>query len=78
MATLDDSLKNNSDALFTGFDTATAVHIFLRASQENKGFPFPINNYYSDETLEEDALHHKNLSGPYKSAEKAVAAMLED
>lgn len=63
MATLDDSLKNNSDALFTGFDTATAVQIFLRASQKHKGLPFPIDDYYSDETLEtiDDALHHKNL-----------------
>ena len=86
MATLeieiDDSLKNNSDTLFTslGFDTASAVQIFLRASQEHKGFPFPINDYYSDETLEaiEDVRQHRNLSGPYESAEEAVAAMLEE
>ena len=88
MATLeikiDDSLKSSSDTLFTslGFDTASAVQIFLRASQEHKGFPFPVNDYryYSEETLEaiDDALQHRNLSGPYKSAEEAVAAMLED
>lgn len=87
MATLqiniDDNLKHDSDVLFTGLglDTSTAVQIFLTTAQEYKGFPFPVNHrILSAETAEalEDARQHRNLFGPYQSAEEAVAAMLED
>ena len=87
MATLqvriDDKLKQNSDALFSGLglDTPTAIRIFLTAAQEYNGFPFPINHRpYSIASAEavEDARLHRNLFGPYQSAEEAVAAMLED
>lgn len=60
---------------------STAVQIFLTAAQEYKGFPFPVNHRtLSAETAEalEDARQHRNLFGPYQSAEEAVAAMLED
>ena len=80
---LDDELKHDSDTLFSGLglDTPTAVRIFLKAAQEYDGFPFPITHKKpSDELLEavEDARQHRNLHGPYKTAEDAVAAMLED
>ncbi len=87
MATLqvriDDTLKTNSDSLFSslGLDTPTAVRIFLTAAQEYNGFPFPVNRRpISAESSEaiEDARLHRNLHGPYNSAEDAVAAMLED
>ena len=87
MATLqiriDDSLKENADTLFTGLglDTSTAVRIFINAAIENDGIPFPIrHNRVSDELLEaiEDTRLRRNLSKPYKTAEEAVKAMLED
>lgn len=87
MATLqvriDDTLKNNSDALFSslGLDTPTAVRMFLNAAQEYHGFPFPINRHpLSIESAEaiEDARLHRNLHGPYATAEDAVNAMLEE
>ena len=87
MATLqvriDDNLKTNSDALFSslGLDTPTAVRIFLTAAQNYNGFPFPINRPpLSAESAEafEDARLHRNLYGPYATAEDAVKAMLED
>lgn len=87
MATLqiriDDELKQNSDALFSGLglDTPTAVRIFLTAAQEYDGFPFPINHrQMSVESREavEDARLHRNLYGPYNTAEDAVSAMLEE
>ena len=87
MATLqiriDDSLKEKADTLFTGLglDTSTAVRIFINAAIENDGIPFPIrHNRFSDELLEaiEDTRLRRNLSKPYKTAEEAVKAMLED
>ena len=87
MATLqiriDDVLKQNSDALFAGLglDTPTAVRIFLTAAQEYNGFPFPIKHRTpSGKSLEaiEDTRNHRNLYGPFQTAEEAVAAMLEE
>ena len=87
MATLqiriDDSLKQKSDSLFSGLglDTPTAVRIFLTVAQEYQGFPFPIQHKpLSAETIEalEDARSHRNLHGPYTTADEAVAAMLKD
>ena len=87
MATLqvriDDALKQNSDTLFAGLglDTPTAVRIFLSAAQEYNGFPFPVKHRpLSNDSLEaiEDARNHRNLYGPFQSAEEAVAAMLEE
>ncbi len=87
MATLqiriDDNLKKNSDTLFAGLglDTPTAVRIFLSAAQEYNGFPFPIKHRTpSAESLEaiDDARNHRNLFGPFQTAEEAVAAMLEE
>lgn len=79
---VNDELKRNSDELFTdlGLDTSTAIRIFLVAAQENNGFPFPVKRMASPEAIEafEDARLHRNLSGPYRTAKEAVAAMLED
>ena len=87
MATLqiriEDDLKKDSDTLFSslGLDTPTAVRIFLTAAREYNGFPFPINHRrLSSDFYEavEDARQHRNLYGPYTTAEEAIAAMLED
>ena len=69
MATLqlrvDDSLKAKADALFSslGLDTSTAVRIFLASSLE---------------TAVSDSRNRTNLHGPFKTAQEAVASMLED
>ena len=80
---IDDSLKQNSDALFgsLGLDTPTAVRIFLTAALEYNGFPFPVNHRTFSSEMNEainDARYHRNLQGPYHTAEEAVSAMLED
>ena len=86
MATLqiriDDDLKKEADSLFSslGLDTSTAVRIFLNASLEHNGLPFPvIHKKRQSESLiaMQDAKLHRNLNGPYDSAEEAVKAMLE-
>lgn len=87
MATLqirvDDSLKQAADTLFTGLglDTSTAVRIFLNASIENGGIPFSVRHRPIPDSLQEaidDSRFRRNLSGPFDSAEAAVASMLED
>ena len=80
---VDDELKTDSDSLFSGLglDTPTAVRIFLHAALEYNGFPFPVGHMrQSAESREaiEDARQHRNLYGPYSTAEEAVRAMLED
>lgn len=87
MATLqiriDDTLKKQADTLFTGLglDTSTAVRIFLNASIENGGIPFSVRHRPIPDSLQEaidDSRFRRNLSGPFDSAEAAVASMLED
>jgi len=80
---VDTNTKTAVDSLFSslGLDTSTAVKIFLMASLENNGLPFPVkrNALISDlhEALEDTRLR-RNLYGPFKTAEEAVASMLEE
>ncbi|MBQ7515682.1 MAG: type II toxin-antitoxin system RelB/DinJ family antitoxin [Schwartzia sp.] len=81
--TVDDAIKQNADRLFgsLGLDTATAIQIFLRAAIEHDGIPFPVHHRPLPEDLMEavaDSRQHRNLHGPFDSAEEAVASMLED
>lgn len=87
MATLqiriDDSLKKQADMLFSslGLDTSTAIRIFLNAAIENAGIPFLVQHKTIPNSLQEavnDSRFRRNLSGPFDSAEDAVASMLED
>ena len=81
--TIDDHIKKEADKLFfsLGLDTDTAIRIFLKASIENEGIPFPVkHNKYSQNFIEaiNDCKKMKNLYGSFNSAEEAVASMLED
>jgi len=80
---VDDTTKAAADSLFLslGLDTSTAVRIFLMASLENDGLPFPIKHRGAKPDLQEaieDTRLRRNLHGPFASAEEAVASMLED
>ena len=80
---LDDSLKSAVDSLFAalGFDTSTAVRMFLTAALEADGLPFPVKRRkYNAGTLEamEDSRNRHNLIGPFTSGDEAVRSMLED
>ena len=80
---MDDTLKEEADALFSGLglDTTTAVRIFLRASIERGGIPFPVAHSPLPRELREtieDVRNGRNLYGPFETAEEAVASMLED
>ncbi|MCL1890655.1 MAG: type II toxin-antitoxin system RelB/DinJ family antitoxin [Coriobacteriia bacterium] len=80
---IDDNTKASVDSLFSslGLDTSTAVRVFLMAALENNGLPFPVKRLTPKEDLLEaieDTRLRRNLSGPFKTAEAAVASMLED
>ena len=80
---VDDSIKVEADQLFSalGLDTSKAVRIFLMASLDNGGLPFPVKRLAPRPDLIEaieDTRLRRNLHGPYTTAEEAVASMLED
>ena len=80
---VDDATKAAADSLFAslGLDTSTAVRMFLSASIEENGLPFPVKRRkYNAETLEamEDSRLRRNLVGPFGSAKDVVRSMLED
>ena len=80
---VDDEIKTAADLLFNslGLDTSTAVRIFLSASLANDGIPFAVKHREPNADLIEaisDTRNRRNLHGPYKTAEEAVAAMLSD
>lgn len=80
---LNDELKSQADELFTslGFDTSTAVRIFLTAALEHNGLPFEVKHQSLSKEMQQaiyDSRNRMNLYGPYDTAEDAVNAMLED
>ena len=80
---VDEGVKTAADSLFSslGLDTSTAVRMFLMASLENDGLPFPVKRRaIKFDLLEaiEDTRLRCNLHGPFKTAEEAVASMLEE
>ena len=85
---VDSNTKTAVDTLFSslGLDTSTAVKMFLAASLENNGLPFPVKRRtVQSDTVQSDLQEaiddtrlRRNLHGPFKTAEKAVAAMLEE
>ena len=79
---VDDGTKTAVDSLFSGLglDTSTAVRIFLMASLENDGLPFAVKHHTPKADLMEaieDTRLRRNLHGPFRTAEEAVASMLE-
>lgn len=80
---LNDELKSQADELFAslGFDTSTAVRIFLTAALEHNGLPFEVKHKSLSQEMQQaiyDSRNRMNLYGPYDTAEDAVNAMLED
>lgn len=80
---INDDLKTQADNLFAslGFDTSTAIRIFLTVAVENSSFPFEICHKTVPENIRQavnESRNRVNLNGPYNTAEEAVAAMMED
>lgn len=80
---LNNELKTKADELFAslGFDTSTAVRIFLTAALEHNGLPFEVKHSALSQEMRQaiyESRNRVNLNGPYDTAEEAVNAMLED
>jgi len=79
---VDENTKTAVDSLFSslGLDTSTAVKMFFMASLESDGLPFPVKHFVKSELQEaiEDTRQRRNLYGPFKTADEAVTAMLEE
>lgn len=80
---INDDLKTQADSLFAslGFDTSTAVRIFLTVAVENNGLPFEVRHRIVPENIRQavnESRNRVNLNGPYNTAEEAVAAMMEE
>jgi DNA-damage-inducible protein J len=80
---VDDRTKAAVDSLFIslGLDTSTAVKMFLAASLAHNGLPFAVkHDTPAPDLLEaiEDTRLRRNLIGPFKTAEEAVASMLNE
>ena len=78
-----DELKAQADTLFAslGFDTSTAVRMFLTAAVEYNGLPFEVRHKNLSDGMRQainDSRNRSGLNGPYNTAEEAVAAMFED
>lgn len=77
-------LKHAADRIFEslGFDTESALRIFLHAAVREQGMPFAFS---LDEHLCVDLIHAleeiesgRVLYGPFKSGEETVKSMLKD
>jgi DNA-damage-inducible protein J len=87
---LDKDMKVSADELFTalGFDTATAVKIFIAAAIDCGGMPFRVKRTFerykeripNAELLEaiEDARLGRNLHGPFKTVDEAMEWLMDD
>jgi len=87
---LDEQFIADVDSLFDrlGLDTSTAVRLFFKAALEQNGLPFVMQQKQEQDDFDrlrpeykqavEDTRLQRNLIGPFKTAEEAVAAMLGD
>ena len=79
---VDDEMKSAADALYAsmGFDTSTAIRMFLTASLQENGIPFALKRRFNAETLEamEDVRLRRNLHGPYTNAAEMIEDCLRD
>ena len=81
---IDTEVKAQAQALFAqfGLDMTTAINMFLRQANYERGIPFALSRaeepYPSLEQAISDARNRENLFGPYKTGAEAIAAMLED
>ena len=80
---VDDELKYAADELFSdlGFDTSTAITIFLKQAIKRQGLPFAVQKHSpNSETIDAmkdvDAKH--NLTGPFNNVDDLMTSLLED
>jgi DNA-damage-inducible protein J len=79
---VDDEMKAAADTLYAsmGFDTSTAIRMFLTASLQENGIPFALKRRLNAATLQamEDVRLRRNLYGPYDTVREAMEALESD
>jgi DNA-damage-inducible protein J len=74
---VDDQLKESSDELFSslGFDTSTAVRMFLVASIEAGGIPFAVAHTRDRDAFIREAIAYRESGGTFLTAEQSIENM---
>ena len=74
---VDDQLKESADRLFSslGLDTSTAIRMFLIASMEEGGIPFPIKHRADRDLVIREAIARRKAGEQFYSIEECVAEM---
>jgi DNA-damage-inducible protein J len=80
---VDPAIKREADTILAGLglDGPTAVRMFYAAIVNHEGIPFDVRQpRFNRETEEaiQDALHRRNLRGPFATPAEALAAALKD
>lgn len=74
---IDDKLKESADALFSslGLDTSTAIRMFLMASMENGGIPFPVAHRHGCDIAITQAVERRKSGIAFLAAEQSLKNM---
>lgn len=77
---MNEDIKQQAQQIFSdlGVDMTTAINIFLRQAISFQGFPFDVTLHTPNVvTLSamEDALHDKNMIGPFDSVDALMEAL---
>ena len=80
---IDETLKREADELFTdlGFDTPTAIRIFLKHAVKRHGLPFEVGHPTPNaETISaiEEVEAGRNLTGPFTNVQDLMDSLLEN
>jgi DNA-damage-inducible protein J len=74
---VDDKLKVATDTLFAslGLDTSTAIRMFLVASIETGGIPFPVAHVADRDMAIREAIERREAGVKFLTAEQSLANM---
>lgn len=79
---IDSGLRQQADALFAdlGFDTPTAIRIFLKQALKHRGLPFDVVLSPNAETISamEDVTAKRNLRGPFTNTKDLMDSLVGD
>jgi DNA-damage-inducible protein J len=76
---VNDNLKDSVDVLFSslGLDTSTAIRMFLVASLEAGGIPFPVMHSMEHDMAIKNAISYRVTGGAFLSADQSLANMID-
>ncbi|MCL2152825.1 MAG: type II toxin-antitoxin system RelB/DinJ family antitoxin [Oscillospiraceae bacterium] len=74
---VDDQLKDSADLLFSslGLDTSTAIRMFLVASMEEGGIPFPVKRRNGRDIAIKEAISRRKSGARFYTIEECLSDM---